>query len=68
MPEKEIREVSLPSNELKPEDFEVDAGGNLVVKNSKIAEMIKAKIDPGTIANRLPGEETQVHVSVGVDF
>lgn len=64
MTDKDVRSMNLPAASLTAEDFEVDTNGNLVVKNKKIADALKSKLEAGANSN----STSAVSVSVGVDF
>lgn len=63
--EQQSKQVSLPASSLKASDFEKDQHGHLVVKNTKIADLLSSKLAQQPTSR---GAAAAVKVSVSVDF
>ena len=61
MPE-ETSSINIPGDQLSPDDFEVDSEGNVLVKNKKIAEMLKKSV----IKPESEIKPTGISISIGI--
>lgn len=62
--EKQNITVSVPKSALKPEDFGVDAQGNLTLDKTLVNKLVKENINKSVRS----GDGVEVTVTVGVSF